>query len=183
MRFIETNIPGVVIIEIEPHGDERGFFARSWCEQEGAAHGLVLETTKCNISFNRRKGTLRGMHYQLPPFEEPKLVRCTAGALYDVAIDIRPESATFGRHVAAELTAENRRMLYVPGGCAHGFLTLVDDTEVFYQMGSIYSPAHARGVRWNDARFGVHWPAPIEVISDRDRTYPDFVSPDGQPTP
>ncbi len=177
MRFTQTAIPGVIIVEIEPVADERGFFARSWCEREAAAHGLTLETVQCNISFNRRKGTLRGMHYQVAPFEETKLVRCTAGSLYDVAVDIRADSPTFGRHVGVELTGANRRMLYVPGGCAHGFLTLEDDTEVSYQMSAVYSAGHARGFRWNDALFDVHWPAPIEVISDRDRTYADFTPP------
>lgn len=178
MRFSRTPIAGVMIVEIEPHSDERGFFARSWCEREAAVHGLSLETVQCSISFNRRKGTLRGMHYQVAPFEETKLVRCTAGSLYDVAVDIRADSPTFGRHVAVELTAANRRMLYIAGGCAHGFLTLEDNTEVAYQMSSMYSPDHARGFRWDDALFGVHWPAPIELISERDRTYPDFA-----PTP
>jgi dTDP-4-dehydrorhamnose 3,5-epimerase len=177
MRFTETAIPGVIIVEIEPHSDERGFFARSWCEREAGLHGLSLETVQCNISFNHRKGTLRGMHYQVAPFEETKLVRCTAGSLYDVAVDIRADSPTFGRHVGVELTAGNRRMLYIPRGCAHGFLTLDDDTEVSYQMSSVYSPDHARGFRWNDPLFGVHWAAPIDVISDRDRTYPDFAPP------
>ena len=175
MRFTATPIPGVMILDLEPHADHRGFFARSWCDREAAAHGLApLRSTQCNISFNRRKGTLRGMHYQSAPFEEVKLVRCTAGALYDVAVDVRPGSAAFGRHVGVELTAANRRMLYVPAGCAHGFLTLADDTEVFYQMSEVYSPEHQRGFRWDDPRFGVHWPAPIEEISERDRTYPDF---------
>jgi dTDP-4-dehydrorhamnose 3,5-epimerase len=174
MRFTETAVTGVVVIEVERLADERGFFGRTWCDREAAAAGLELRTVQCNISYNYRKGTLRGMHYQLPPFEEIKLVRCTSGAIYDVAVDIRRDSPTAGRHVAVELSAENRRMLYIPAGCAHGFLTLSDDTEVFYQMSAFYSAQHARGFRWNDARFGIHWPAPIEVISDRDRTYPDF---------
>jgi dTDP-4-dehydrorhamnose 3,5-epimerase len=177
MRFIDTTLPGVTIVELEPHWDERGFFARSWCDHEGAAHGLRLGSVQCNISFNRVKGTLRGMHYQVDPFEEAKLVRCTAGALFDVAVDIRPTSPTFGRHVALELTAENRRMLYIPAGCAHGFMTLADNTEVFYQMSAAHAPEHSRGFRWDDPAFALEWPLRVAVISDRDRSYPDFVAP------
>ena len=176
MRFTETAVAGVVVIDVERLADDRGFFARTWCEREAAAAGLELHTVQCNISFNHRKGTLRGMHYQLPPFEEIKLVRCTAGGIYDVAVDIRPDSPSFGRHAAVELTAANRRMLYIPTGCAHGFLTLSDDTEVFYQMSAVYSAEHARGFRWNDARFDIHWPAPVQVIADRDRSYADFTA-------
>jgi dTDP-4-dehydrorhamnose 3,5-epimerase len=184
MRFLETSgfpgcsdgtaIPGVAIVEIEPHADERGFFARSWCRQEGEAHGLGLLTTQCNISFNTRLGTLRGMHSQAAPYEEIKLVRCTRGSIFDVAVDLRLESPTFGRHVGVELSADNRRALYIPEGCAHGFLTLADDAEIFYLMSAEYSPSHARGFRWNDPFFAIDWPAEVRVISERDRTYPDF---------
>jgi dTDP-4-dehydrorhamnose 3,5-epimerase len=174
MRFEPTAIPGVVVVELEPHVDERGFFARSWCEAEAAAHGIRFGTQQCNVSFNRQRGTLRGMHYQAAPHEEGKLVRCTAGALLDVAVDIRPSSPTFRQHVAVELTSQNRRTLHIPPGCAHGFLTLDDDTEVFYQMSASYSPTHGRGFRWDDPFFDVQWPGPIAVISGRDRTYPQF---------
>jgi dTDP-4-dehydrorhamnose 3,5-epimerase len=177
MRFIDTALPGVTIVEIEPHRDDRGFFARSWCEREAAARGLRLGSVQCNISHNRLKGTVRGMHYQAEPGEEAKLVRCTAGALFDVAVDIRPTSPTFGRHVGVELTAANRRMLYIPAGCAHGFMTLADDTEVFYQMSAEHAPEHDRGFRWNDPMFALEWPLDVAVISERDRTYPDFVAP------
>jgi len=177
MRFVDTALEGVTVVELEPHADERGFFARSWCEREAAAHGLRMGSVQCNISFNRSKGTLRGMHYQAPPFEEAKLVRCTAGALYDVAVDIRPDSSTFGRHVAVELTAQNRRMLYIPSGCAHGFMTLADDTEVFYQMSAAHAPELSRGFRWDDPLFALEWPLKVAVISARDRSYPAFVAP------
>lgn len=175
MIFTETAIPGVHAIEPERLRDERGFFARTWCEREFAAHGLDPGLRQCNISFNPRRGTLRGMHYQAPPFAEAKLVRCTRGAILDVALDLRPGSATFQRHVAVELTGENRRMLYIPEGVAHGFQTLEDDTEVFYQMSQFYSPDHGRGVRWDDPAFGIDWPpAEHRILSDRDRSYPDF---------
>ena len=176
MKFIPTNVVGVMILDIEPHLDDRGFFARTWCQREGEANGLEFETLQCNVSFNLRKGTLRGMHYQIAPFDEVKLVRCTSGALLDVTIDIRPNSRSFARYAAVELTAENRRALYIPKGCAHGFLTLADDTEVFYQMSAVYSAEHSRGFRWDDPFFGVSWPTPIEVISERDRSYPAFVA-------
>jgi dTDP-4-dehydrorhamnose 3,5-epimerase len=174
VRFLETPIHDVFVIEIEPHHDARGFFARTWCEREASARGLELGTTQCSVSFNTQKGTLRGLHYQLPPFEEVKLVRCTAGAIWDVAVDIRSSSPTFGRHVGVELTARNRRTLYIPRGCAHGFITLANDSEVFYQMSTEHSADHARGLRWNDPFFGIRWPAEVTVISERDRTYQDF---------
>lgn len=129
---------------------------------------------QCNVSFNKRKGTLRGMHYQAAPFEEIKLVRCNRGAIYDAIIDLRPASPTFKQHIGVELTAENGTMLYIPAGFAHGFQTLADDTEVFYQMSEYYSPEHARGVRWDDPAFGIRWPAAERILTDRDRTYPDF---------
>jgi len=174
MIFTETKLRGAFLIDIERHEDERGFFARSWCRREFEAHGLDPEIAQCNVSFNVRKGTLRGMHYQTEPFEEAKLVRCTRGALCDVIVDLRPDSATFKQHVSDVLTAENRRMLFVPGGFAHGFLTLEDATEVLYQMSAFHAPERARGFRWNDPAFGIPWPAEVEVISERDRRYPDF---------
>jgi len=174
MIFTETKLRGAFLIDIERHEDERGFFARSWCRREFEAHGLDPEIAQCNVSFNVRKGTLRGMHYQTEPFEEAKLVRCTRGALCDVIVDLRPDSVTFKQHVSDVLTAENRRMLFVPGGFAHGFLTLEDATEVLYQMSAFHAPERARGFRWNDPAFGIPWPAEVEVISERDRRYPDF---------
>lgn len=174
MRFRETRLPGVFEIYIEPHQDERGFFARSWCQKEFETNGLNPRLTQCNICCNTRKGTLRGMHYQMPPFAEAKLVRCTRGAIYDVALDLRPESPTYKDWIGLILSGTNRQMLYIPEGCGHGFLTLEDDTEVFYQMSEFYNPGSARGVRWNDRAFGIIWPEKIEVISERDNAYPDF---------
>lgn len=174
LNFIETSLSGAFIIEPERLEDERGFFARSWCHREAGVYGLSPNWVQCNISFNKKKGTLRGMHYQIPPYSEVKLVRCTMGAIYDVIIDLRPGSATLKQWVAVELTAENRRTLYVPEGVAHGFLTLTDNAEIFYQMSEFYAPAHARGVRWNDPAFAILWPADIRVISDQDRQFPDF---------
>lgn len=174
MIFRETSLPGVFVIEPELHHDERGFFARSWCEREFKEHGLNPAVVQCNISVNHRKGTLRGMHLQSKPFEEAKLVRCTKGSIYDVALDLRHESPTYRHWTASALTSANRRAMYIPEGCAHGFLTLEDDTEVFYQMSETYHPEAARGVRWNDAAFSIAWPANVQIISERDRTYPDF---------
>jgi len=174
MTFHETRLPGVFEIHLEPKADERGFFARAWCQREFEAQGLHSSLVQCNISFNRRKGTLRGMHYQAQPYAEAKLVRCTRGALYDVVLDLRPDSPTHKEWIAAVLTGDKRNMIYVPVGCAHGFLTLTDETEVFYQMSEFYNPEAARGVRWDDPAFKIIWPEPVEVISKRDRTYPGF---------
>jgi dTDP-4-dehydrorhamnose 3,5-epimerase len=174
MLFHETRLPGVFEIDIEPHADDRGFFARSWCRKEFEEHGLNSQLVQCNISFNTRRGTLRGMHYQAPPYAEAKIVRCTRGAIYDVVVDLRPSSPACRKWIAVTLTAVNRRMLYIPEGCAHGFLTLEGETEIFYQMSEYFDPGSARGVRWNDLAFGVRWPETVEVISERDRTYPDF---------
>lgn len=176
MIFKETKLAGAFVIELEKHSDDRGFFARTYCEEEFEAHGLNPRVAQCNVSFNKKKGTLRGMHYQAAPFAEAKLVRCTAGAIHDVIIDLRPSSATFKQHFAVELTAGNHRMLYIPEDFAHGFQTLEDDTEVFYQMGQRYSAEHARGVRWNDPAFGITWPKGERIIIDRDQKYPDFGS-------
>jgi dTDP-4-dehydrorhamnose 3,5-epimerase len=175
LKFKKTNLTGSFVIEPERLEDDRGFFARSWCQREARAYGLYPNWVQCNISFNRKKGTLRGMHYQKPPFEEAKLVRCTMGAIYDVIIDLRTESATFKQWEAVELSAENCRMLYIPEGFAHGFLTLNDNTEIFYQMSEFYAPSHAHGVRWNDPAFAIQWPADVRVISDHDRRFPDFL--------
>jgi dTDP-4-dehydrorhamnose 3,5-epimerase len=177
MIFVPTALPGTFVIELERLGDERGFFARTWSAQEFEAHGLNARLVQCSTSFNSRKGTLRGMHWQAAPFEETKLVRCTAGAIHDVVLDLRPDSPAYLQHVTAELSAANRRMLYVPEGCAHGFQTLVDNTEVFYQMSQVYSAEHARGVRWDDPAFGLSWPPGERIMNDRDRSYPDYAGP------
>jgi dTDP-4-dehydrorhamnose 3,5-epimerase len=174
MIFTETKLKGAFLIEPERREDERGFFARIWCQREFEAQGLKVTWVQCNISFNRQKGTLRGMHYQAAPYEEAKLVRCTRGGLYDVIVDLRPRSSTFKQWVAVELTADNGRMLFVPEGFAHGFQTLADATEVFYQMSAFHAPDYARGVRWNDPTFDIAWPEDERIISDRDRNYPDF---------
>ena len=172
MNFLETEISGVFVIHPEFVHDERGFFARSWCQKEFASHGINPRMVQCNISGNLRKGTLRGMHYQAAPFAETKLVRCTRGAIFDVALDLRPNSRTYKRWTAADLTAENHHMICIPEGCAHGFLTLEGDCEVFYQMSEFYHPESAQGVRWNDPAFGIKWPGEVEVISERDASYP-----------
>jgi len=174
MIFTETKLPGAFVIDLEQLEDERGFFARSWSEVEFADRGLNPRSVETNISFNRNAGTLRGMHFQIAPHAQPKLVRCTAGAIYDVIIDLRPESVTFRQWIAVELTAANRRQLYIPEGFAHGFQTLVDSTEVLYQMSAPYVAESARGVRWNDPAFGIDWPAAERIIIARDQTYPDF---------
>jgi len=174
MIFHETKLPGTFEIHLEPHSDDRGFFARSWCQREFENHGLSSKTVQCDVSFSPLKGTLRGMHFQAPPHQEAKLVRCSRGAIYDVVIDLRPQSPTFKNWIATELTADRNNMIYVPEGCAHGFLTLEEQTQVFYQMSEFYYPESARGVRWNDPAFGIAWPAEVQVISERDRNYPDF---------
>jgi dTDP-4-dehydrorhamnose 3,5-epimerase len=175
MIFTETRLQGAFIIDIDRIEDERGFFARTWCQREFEAYGLCTLLAQCNISFNKHKGTLRGMHYQAAPYAEAKLVRCTMGAIYDVIIDLRPESPTFRHWLSLELTADNRRMLFIPQGFAHGFQTLANDTEVFYQMSQFYAPEYARGVRWDDPAFRVSWPAEKRIISERDRGFPDFL--------
>jgi len=176
MIFLETELSGAFLITLERLTDERGFFARAWCQGEFVTHGLNPQLVQCNVSFNKKKGTLRGMHYQVKPYEEAKLVRCTAGAIYDVIIDLRRDSPTFLQHFAVELTAQNHSMLYIPEGFAHGFLTLEDNTEVFYQMSTFYVANAARGARWNDPAFGIQWPITVRIISERDQNYPDFVS-------
>lgn len=175
MRFTETRLRGAFIVEPERLADERGFFASTWSSAEFEERGLSPRLVQCNLSFNMRRGTLRGMHYQAAPHAQAKLVRCTAGAVFDCIIDLRGGSETFAQWVAVELSAENRTQLYVPEGFAHGFQTLEDGTEVFYQMSSVYAPGSAAGVRWDDPAFGIVWPEAAErVINERDRTYPDF---------
>jgi len=175
MIFTETALKGAFLIEPERLHDDRGFFARTWCQKEFQAHGINTNVAQCNISYNKKKGTLRGMHYQSAPCEEARLVRCTAGAAYDVIIDLRPDSITFRNWVSAELTAENRKMLYIPEGFAHGFITLTDNTEFFYQMSEFYMPDYARGVRWDDPAFNIKWPIDVVMISERDRQYGSFI--------
>jgi len=174
MTFHRGALPDVMEVRIEPREDERGYFARTWCQREFEEQGLNAQLVQCNVSFNRHKGTLRGMHWQATPYSEAKLVRCTRGAIYDVALDLRPHSPTYRQWMAATLTSADQNMLYIPEGCAHGFLTLTDNAEVFYQMSEFYHLDSARGVRWNDPAFGIQWPEPVAVISERDRTYPDF---------
>jgi dTDP-4-dehydrorhamnose 3,5-epimerase len=176
MKLTELELSGAFLVDLEPIEDERGFFARSFCRQEFAARGLNPAVAQCNISFNRQRGTLRGLHYQAPPKAEAKLVRCTRGALYDVVADLRPDSPTYCRWSAVELSAENYQMLYIPEGFAHGFQTLRDDTELFYQMSEFYAPGSARGLRWDDPSFRIVWPLPITAVSERDRSYPPFDS-------
>ena len=176
MLFQPTNLAGAYRIDLQKVEDERGFFARAWCVEEFAEHSLDTELVQCNISFSKERGTLRGMHYQRSPFAETKLVRCIKGAIYDVIIDLRPTSPTFLQWTSVTLSAENRTMLYVPKGFAHGFQTLEDQTEVFYQMSDFYAPESAAGLRWNDAQFKIEWPLAVTVMSARDQHYPDFVT-------
>jgi dTDP-4-dehydrorhamnose 3,5-epimerase len=177
MRFEPTPLAGAWMIDPRRVEDARGFFARTWCRREFEAHGLDATLAQCNVSFNRRAGVLRGMHYQVAPFAEVKLVRCTRGAIFDVIVDLRPDSPTFKRWFGAHLTEHNHRTIYIPAGFAHGFQTLADDTEVFYQMSEFYDAGSNRGVRWDDPAFGIVWPSAAErIISDRDRQYPDFMS-------
>lgn len=174
MRFIPTHLAGAYLIEPEPVSDERGFFARTWCRNEFADKGLNPNLVQCNISYNKARGTLRGMHYQKAPHAEAKLVRCTQGAVYDVIVDLRSGSNTFTQWYGVELTAANRKALYVPEGFAHGFITLRDDTEVLYQMSEIFHIECAGGARWNDPVFSIQWPIGVGAISERDQNYQDF---------
>lgn len=175
MKFVPTAIAGVVQIELQPQTDERGSFARTYCESTFRAEGLDPVGVQCNISVNAKRGTLRGLHYQAPPSREAKLVQCVRGRLFDVAVDLRPDSPTFRRWFGTELDAGQGGALYIPGGCAHGFLTLADDTAVYYHMGSEYAPALERGVRWNDPAFAIAWPFEPRHISPRDAAFPDFM--------
>jgi dTDP-4-dehydrorhamnose 3,5-epimerase len=171
LRFVETPLTGLYLLEVEPIDDDRGFFARSFCARDFRDHGLEDRVAQCNISFNNKAGTLRGLHFQAQPYEEAKLVRCTRGAIYDVAVDVRPNSPTYLKWFAAELTAENRYMMFIPRGFAHGFQTLVDESEVFYLMSEFYHPECARGLRWDDPSLGITWPLADPIISDKDRGY------------
>ena len=175
MRFVATGLEGAWVVEVERMDDERGFFARTFCHDEFTARGLKADFVQCNASYNARRSTLRGLHYQASPHEEAKLVRCTRGAIFDAIVDLRRASPTFKRWFGIELSADNHRALYVPEGCAHGFQALQDASEVFYQMSAAYRPEAARGVRWNDPAFGICWPLPDPVLSARDAAYPDFL--------
>jgi dTDP-4-dehydrorhamnose 3,5-epimerase len=175
MTFTETKLSGAFLIDLDRKEDVRGYFARVFCAEEFRAKGLNPQVAQCSISFNRRKGTLRGMHWQVPPKSETKLVRVTRGAIHDVIVDLRPDSPTRLKHVAIELTADNGLMLYIPEGFAHGFQTLADNTEVSYQMSEFFAPEYGRGARWNDRAFGIEWPIPAPILNRRDRNYPDFV--------
>lgn len=174
MRLVDRPLPGMMVLEAEPHRDRRGFFARCFCRRELERFGLDPDIEQANLSFSEQEGTLRGLHYQLPPSAETKIVLCLKGAIHDVVLDLRRGSPTFGRHAAVELSEANRRILVVPEGCAHGFLTLSDATLVFYLVSAAYDPALERGVRWNDPAFGIAWPFPPRVISERDAAHPDF---------
>lgn len=176
MKFTPTRIAGVWIVDMERHEDERGWFARTWCAEEFAKHGLNVKLSQCSASFNRCRGTLRGMHYQAAPHEEAKLVCCPRGAIFDVALDLRRDSPTFKQWFSVELTAENGRALYIPEGCAHGFQTLADDTEVLYQMTGAFHPASAHSVRWNDPAFGIRWPVADPILSAKDNAGLDFTA-------
>ncbi len=174
MVFIEAPLAGAFLLDLEKRGDERGFFARAYCEREFATHGLSTRFVQINNSLTALKGTLRGMHYQLAPKAETKLVRCVRGAFHDVILDLRSGSPTFGKSFGAELSADNRRMMYVPKGFAHGFITLTDDAEALYLVDEFYSPEHERGLRWDDPTFDLEWPIPPVVLSDKDRAHRDF---------
>jgi dTDP-4-dehydrorhamnose 3,5-epimerase len=176
MKFVQTELQDAYIIEPERMEDERGFFARIWCQHEFENYGLAASLVQCSISFNRTKGTLRGMHFQEYPHEETKIVRATMGSVYDVIVDLRPTSKTYLKHIGIELTAENRSMLYIPKGFGHGFITLKDNTEIVYQMSEFFAPKSGRGIRWNDPALNIQWPEHVCVISDRDRQWPDFLA-------
>ena len=174
MKFVPIPLGGAYVIELEPNFDERGFFARSWSAEEFEARELTGNLAQCSISFNTREGTLRGLHYQIEPYAEAKLVRCSAGAMYDVLVDLRRESPTHRKWFGVELNAENRKMIYIPKGFAHGFQTLADNTEIFYQISESYRSEAARGVRWNDPAFAIDWPLANPILSERDRAFPDY---------
>lgn len=175
MIFVETKLKGAFVIDIERREDERGFFARAWCQEEFEARGLKVSLVQANIAFSRKAGTLRGLHYQAKPHEEVKLVRCTRGAVYDVIVDLQPTSSTYLQWVGVELTADNRTMLYVPKGFAHGYQTLADNTEVLYQVSHVYSPESERGIRWDDPAIGIEWPqVDTRIISEKDKCWPNY---------
>jgi dTDP-4-dehydrorhamnose 3,5-epimerase len=174
MKFSPTTIAGAWIVDLERRGDERGYFARAWCQREAAAHGLDTNLAQINISANARRGTLRGLHFQAIPRAEAKVVSCTRGAILDVMLDLRPDSPSYLQWQGVELSGDNRRMLYIPPGCAHGFQSLTDNAELLYFMSEFYSPEHGRGVRYDDPAFAIDWPLPVSEISPADRTWPDY---------
>jgi len=177
MIFTETPLKGAYVIDFKPIKDDRGFFSRAWCQREFEERGLTARVAQCNVSVNHKKGTLRGMHYQIAPYEETKLVRCTKGAIYDVIVDLRPDSESFGKWFGVELSERNHTMLFVPEGFAHGFQTLEDNSEVFYQVSQFYQPGAERGLRWNDPAIGIQWPLKEGLIlSEKDQAWPDFHS-------
>lgn len=176
MKFNKTELEGAYVIELEKLEDERGFFARTWCQKELEAHNLAAQVAQANVSYNAKSGTLRGMHYQVSPYEETKLIRCTRGALYDVIVDLRTDSPTYKQWIGIELTADNYKMLYVPANFAHGFITLEDNTEAIYFVSEFYTPGAEKGLRWNDPELDIKWPRKAEVISDKDASWPDFTS-------
>lgn len=175
MIFNKTKLDGAYIIEMEPIGDHRGFFARAWCTKEFQVHNLITQFVQANLTYSPKRGTVRGLHYQIAPHQEVKLVRCTRGATYDVIVDLRPDSPTYKQWLAVELTADNHKMIYIPAGFAHGYQILMDNTEVFYQVGQFYAPEYERGARWNDSAFGIDWPItnPL-ILSDKDKNWPDY---------
>jgi dTDP-4-dehydrorhamnose 3,5-epimerase len=176
MLFIETKLKGAFVVELEKYSDDRGFFSRAWCQKEFKEQGINSRFVQANIGFSKNSGTIRGIHYQIAPFEEAKLVRCIRGAIFDVVLDLRPELPSFKQWFGVELSDENRKMLYVPEGCAHGYQTLVDNTEVFYQVSQVYSAESERGIRWNDPEFDIEWPIDEDlVISEKDQNWPDFM--------
>ncbi|CAN5152257.1 dTDP-4-dehydrorhamnose 3,5-epimerase [soil metagenome] len=172
MIFTLTEVPAAVAVDVEKHADPRGFFARVWSSEEFAGQGLSTDFVQANMAFNHRKGTLRGMHYQIAPHQEAKLVRCTRGAIFDAVLDLRPDSPTYRQWAGLELSSDNHRMLYIPEGCAHGYQTLADDTEVFYLVSASYSPQAERGIRYDDPSFGIDWPLDVSTISEKDRAWP-----------
>lgn len=175
MKFAETYIPGAYVVDVKKIEDDRGFFARTFCRNEFREHGLDPVVAQCNLSYNRLRGTLRGMHFQTPPHEEAKLVHCIRGRIFDVVVDLRQDSKTFTEWHGEELDQKDYRMLYIPEGCAHGFLTLENDTEVLYQMSEFYVPEASSGVRWDDPEFNIEWPEEPRIMSQKDRNFPDFV--------
>ena len=181
MIFTETPLAGAFVLDFERRGDDRGFFARAYCANEFREHGLNPNVVQTNVSYNRRRGTLRGMHYQVPPAQEAKLVRCTRGAIWDAIVDLRPESPTYLQHFGVELSADNGRSLFVPELFAHGYQALADETEVIYQVSAFYSPDHERGAAHDDPEFGIEWPLPVSEISDKDRSWPPFGAPSASP--
>ncbi len=181
MIFTETKLAGAFLIELEKRGDERGFFARTFCQEEFAKHGLNSRLAQVNMAHSRFKGTLRGMHYQMSPHAEAKLVRCTRGSIFDVAIDLRPNSVTYRHWIGVELRADNYKMFYIPEGFAHGYMTLCEDTELIYCVSEFYAPEAERGVRWNDPVFDIRWPMTPSTISDKDRSWNDFEHPEDRP--